>query len=503
MTPSPAPRRVPAPPTRRGLHRVLPRGFALATACLLSAQFALQAADVQTQDPQNWAEFRGPHRSGALEGTRFPSAFGPGTNQSWSVAVPGGHSSPSISGSTLVVTGFESNRLVTLALDRHSGATRWRAEIPPGKIESGSRLSHPATATATAASDGERWVSYFAPFGLVAYAPDGRELWRHPLPTPITQHGASSSPVIAGGLVLQLCDQDIDSYLLAVDLRTGERRWRVERPGVRRSFSTPLPWPAHNPELVVVAGTLGLVAYDLADGSERWRVRGLPNEMVASPVADDAAIYVAGWTSGAGVPSLPAWTDLLTPGDQDQDGRLSRDEAPPGPAKQHFTYLDADKDGFITETEYTSIARIFQESRNTALAVKPGGRGDITDSHVLWRAQRGLPYVPTPLAYQGLLYLVRNGGLASCLDARTGEYCYQEERLGALGDYYSSPVAAGDRILVISQPGTAVVYRAGRTLEVLSRVPLGEEVLATPALAEDTLYIRTKTRMIAYHDPPP
>ena len=111
--------------------------------------------------------------------------------------------------------------------------------------------------------------------------------------------------------------------------------------------------------------------------------------------------------------------------------------------------------------------------------------------------------MPTPLVHGGLLYLVRNGGLVSCLDARTGEYAYQEERLGALGDYYSSPVVAGDRILVIAQPGTAVVYRTGRTLDVLARIPLGEPVLATPALVGSTLYVRTQSRLIAFRDRAP
>jgi outer membrane protein assembly factor BamB len=119
---------------------------------------------------------------------------------------------------------------------------------------------------------------------------------------------------------------------------------------------------------------------------------------------------------------------------------------------------------------------------------------------VNWRQTRGLPYVPTPLPLNDRLYLVRNGGLASCLDATTGAFRFQEERLGAVGDYYASPIAAKGKVLAISQPGTAVVFRASDTLEVLARNPLGEEVLATPAIGGDTLYVRTRSTLFAFRE---
>lgn len=466
---------------------------------LLPACLCLAAA-FQAASANPWSEFRGHHRSGvALTGT-FPIHFGPETNVLWRTSVPGGHSSPVLTDDLLFLTGFQDDQLLTLALDRATGRERWRRGLPPGSREQGSRLSHPATATP--ATDGQRVIAYFAPFGLVAYDLAGTERWRRPLPTPITQHGASSSPTLAGDLVLQLCDQDSGSYLLAVDRRTGAERWRVERPAFRRGFSTPLPWPADHPEFAIVAGTLRLVAYHLADGRERWSVRGLPNEMVASPVADAERIFVAGWTFGSGVPRMPAWNILLERGDQNGDQRLTRDEAPNGPARQHFAYIDADKDGTLTRDEYESLARIFDESENQAIAVRPGGTGDVTDTHVLWRQRRGLPYVPTPLLLGNRLYFIKNGGMASCLDTTTGEFLFQEERLGALGDYYSSPVSAAGLVLAISQPGTAVVFRAADTLEVLARNSLGEQVLATPAIADDTLYVRTLSRLFAFREAP-
>jgi outer membrane protein assembly factor BamB len=318
------------------------------------------------------------------------------------------------------------------------------------------------------------------------------------LPVPVTQHGPGTSPVLAGDLLLLNGDQDMGSYLLAVDKRDGRTRWKTERPAFRRGFATPLPWPAEKPEHLIVPGTLRLVAYNLKDGSERWSVRGLPNEMVSSPVAGDGLIFIAGWTHGSGVSRMPDFDQLLAQGDANHDGKLTRAEAPTGPAKQHFVYIDRDKDGLATREEYAVIARIFDESKNVALAIRPDGRGDVTDTHVVWKATRGLPYVPSPLFYEGRIYLVKNGGLASCLDAKTGRISYQEERLGALGDYYASPVAAAGKICVASQPGVVVVYRAGDTLEVLARNPLNEPLLATPAIVDDTLYVRTRSQLYAF-----
>ncbi len=343
--------------------------------------------------------------------------------------------------------------------------------------------------------------AYFGAFGLACYDFEGVERWRKPLPIPITQHGSGTSPVLAGDYLVLNCDQDVDSYLIAVDKPSGRTVWRTERAEFRRGFSTPLPYPPERPEQLIVPGTLRLVAYDLKDGSERWTVRGFANEMVPSPVSGDGLIFVTGWTPGSGAPTLANFDALLAAGDQTKDGKLTREETPAGPARQHFVYIDADKDGFVTREEWDSMSTIFNQSQNVLLAVKPGGTGDCTATHVEWKQTRGLPYCPSPLHHDDRIYLVKNGGLASCFDARTGKIFYQEERLGTIGDFYASPIAAGDKICAISQPGTVVIYRAGETLEVLSRNSLGETVVATPAVIDAILYIRTRDALWAFREP--
>jgi outer membrane protein assembly factor BamB len=461
-----------------------------------SGAFLLLLAAVASGAEAHWPQFRGPGGSGVCPDGDFPTHFGPDSNVVWKAPLPPGHSSPCIWGNRIFLTGFENNKLLTLCLDRAEGRLLWRREIEPNKLERGASLSSPATATAV--TDGSRVCVYFGAFGLAAYDFSGAELWRKPLPTPITQHGAGTSPVLAGDRVLLNSDQDAGSYLLAVDSRTGAALWKTDRSAFRRGFSTPLLWPEHTPEEIVVAGTLRLVSYGLEDGAERWSITGLPNEMVSSPVTGGGLIYVAGWTHGSGVARMPEFDALLAQGDQNKDGKLSQSEAPSGPAKQHFTYIDADKDGIVSRSEYDSMAAIFNSAQNNCLAIRPEGRGNVTGSHVVWRQTRGLPYVPSPLFYDGRLYLVKNGGLASCFSAATGRVLYLEERLGALGDYYSSPVAAGGKICVISQPGVAVVFRAGDTLEVLGRNPLNEQVLASPAIVEGRFYARTKSQLYAF-----
>ena len=441
-----------------------------------------------------WPQFRGPGGSGVAADSDLPVHFGPESNVVWQASLPPGHSSPCIWEDRIFLTGFSSGKLETLCVDRRNGQVLWRRAVEPHDLEKGS--SSPAASTPV--TDGQRVSVYFGAFGLICYDFDGAEKWRKPLPTPVTQHGASSSPVIAGHTLVIACDQDLDSYLLAVDATTGATLWKKDRPGFRRGFSTPLLWPVGKPELLVLPGTLRLMVYALANGAERWTVNGLPNEMVASPVAGGDLIFVAGWTPGAGVSRLPKFDVLLEQGDRDHDGRLTRDEAPVGPARQHFLYLDADKDGFITRAEWESLARIWEQSQNALLAVRPGGTGDVTATHVVWKQMRGLPYVPCPLYYDGRLYLVKNGGLVSCFEAASGKVFYQEERLGVVGDFYSSPVEAGGKICAASQPGTVVIYEAGETLNVLARNRLGEAIMATPAIVENKLYVRTQNHLYAF-----
>ncbi|MBI4663732.1 MAG: PQQ-binding-like beta-propeller repeat protein [Verrucomicrobia bacterium] len=467
---------------------------------VLAALIAVQVRNASRAE-MNWPQFRGPNGDGVAAKSRAPAHFGPATNLVWKVALPAGHSSPCIWEDRIFLTGFTDGRLETLCLDRRDGKFLWRSALMPERIEPVHRLGSPAAPTP--ATDGERVYAYFGSFGLVCYDFAGHELWHKPLPIPMNEFGTGSSPILAGDFVVMVCDQDLDSFLLAVDRRTGQTVWKTARPEFRRSFSSPYLWRHDGVEEIVVTGTVWLKSYDLKDGNERWKMRGLARVANASPTSGSGLLFASSWNIGAEARerlSLPAFAAFADRQDKDTNGKFSKDEFPAGPLRDRFTQIDLDKDGFVTREEWRISEEIFTQAESSVFAVKPGGRGDITQTHRAWKQTRGLPYVPSPLCYEGRVYAVKNGGMASCYDATTGRTLYQEERLGALGDYYASPVGADGKVYFASQQGVVTVLQAGDDFHVLARNDLGEQIMATPAIVDGHIYLRAANYLFAFGD---
>jgi outer membrane protein assembly factor BamB len=350
-------------------------------------------------------------------------------------------------------------------------------------------------------TDGERVYAYFGSFGMLAYDLDGKEQWRLPLPQPVVEFGTGTSPVLAGERVIVVCDQDEGSFLLALDKRTGKQVWRAERPEFRRSFSTPLVWNHDGTEELVVPGSIWLTSYNLKDGSERWRYSGTSRVANSTPVFGDGLLFYSSWNIGGDEGAritMPPFEEFAREHDANKDGRFTREEIPAGPVRDRFTQIDLNKDGLATPAEWQNMAEMFQRAENAVLAIRPGGSNDITKTHVAWKTTRSLPYVSSPLYHRGRLYTVKSGGLFSCYDAKTGKVFYQDERLDADGDYYSSAVAVGEKIFLASQKGIVLVIKAGDTMEVLARNVLGEQIFATPAIVDGTLYLRTASGLLAF-----
>jgi outer membrane protein assembly factor BamB len=162
--------------------------------------------------------------------------------------------------------------------------------------------------------------------------------------------------------------------------------------------------------------------------------------------------------------------------------------------------MDLNKDGVVTPAEWQNMREMFAKAENAVLAIRPGGQGEINHSHLAWKSTRSLPYVSSPLIYRDRLYTVKSGGLMSCYEAKTGRALYQDERLDAPGDYYSSAVVCGDRIFLVAQNGKFTVVAAGDSLKVLARNSLGEQVMATPAIIDGKLYVRTATTLYCFGD---
>jgi outer membrane protein assembly factor BamB len=432
-----------------------------------------------------------------------PVEFGPGKNVAWKAAVASGHSSPAIWGDRIFLTTFTNGKLAAVCIDRTKGSELWSRPVPAEKLEAFHRTGSPAASTP--ATDGERVYFHFGSFGLLCLDFDGNEVWRHSLPLPNNDFGAGASPVVSGGRVIVARDQDMDSFLLALDARTGKTLWRASRPGCFRGHATPFVWRHEQGAEIVLPGSVRLCSYDPETGRELWSATGLSRVANASATSGDGLLFASSWNIGADAGDrieLPPFAEFTRANDKNHDGRLSEAEFPAGPWKSRYTQLDADKDGGVARAEWEAYAPVVTRAENALFAVRPGGKGDITASHVAWKKTRGLPYVPSPLFFEGRIYTVKSGGMASCFDATSGREYYLEERLGLMGDFYASPVAAAGRVYYASQKGTVAVVAAGNDFRVLGRNDLGEPIYATPAIVAGKLYVRTAAHLYCFEGSP-
>lgn len=468
-------------------------------------------------DPRDmrWPQFRGPNGSGVCEQCRPPVAFGPGRQQLWKVPVPPGLSSPIVWNDQVFLTAVESGRLWTIALRARDGRERWRRPAPVAVLETVHAFNSPAAPSP--ATDGKRVYVYFGSFGLLAYDFAGKEVWRHPLETPPTKYGTASSPIVRGEhVILQRDGNSTASELRAVDRRTGRTAWTAARPTLKESYSTPMLWAHPGGEDLITVGSGRVTAYDPANGRERWSAKGVTHQPAALAVAGDGLLFVSSPGGGGGEVDVPAWSDLLRDHDANGDGALASGEVPetvgvhlrkevPRDVAGNFLSIrfvlgiaDADKDGITTRAEWDALGAMIASNKSNVLALRPGGKGDVTGTHVAWTGLRGIPEMPSPLLYRGRLWFVRDGGIVTSYEPATGRVVLDPQRLGAAGQYAASPIGAAGRIYTASVDGTITVLQAGDSLQVLSRNDLGERILATPALGRNTLYVRTEQHLWAF-----
>jgi len=442
----------------------------------------------------DWPQFRGPNASGISEDANLPVSFGPEENVSWKTPVPMGNSSPVVAGDRIYITGFEKERLLTVAFDRKAGRVLWQREAPRPRKQIIERPSN-GPASASPVSDGQNVYVFFQDFGLLAYGPDGKELWRMPLGPFNNPFGHGASPILAGNTLLMNIDQDTGSYLLALEKESGRVLWRTERPLAQRGYATPVLYRDPDGMLqVLVAGSYRLSGYDVQSGKEIWWIRHLPWQIKPTPVVFDNKVYFVTY-SGESDPgaqeNVPSFAEALARLDRNKDGKLSKDEITDPGAKDRFDeYLDLDDTGFLEERDWKQ----YQERRlgkNGLRAYRLGGKGDLSESNLLWENPRSLPNVPSPLVYRGVLYTLKEGGILTSFDMRTGEIAKQARLQSALGDYYASPVAADGKLYVVSEEGKATVIQAGAQWEVLKANDLRDGCRGTPAIADGKLYIRT------------
>lgn len=445
-----------------------------------------------------WSQFRGPNGSGVAVSASIPDELGI-ANLAWKTVVPGGYSSPVVAADNVFITAGEGTVLRTLCLDRTTGAVRW-SRVAPVELERAPRGPN-SSASPSPTTDGENVYVFFEGFGLISYDAEGIERWTLPLGPFNTPYGLGASPIIIDDTLLLLCDQDTDSFLLALDKDTGEERWKTGRIGATHGFATPvIHEPEAGPKEIVVSGSYRVTGYSLDDGSELWHVKGMAWQAKSTPVIHDGTLFVHSWMASPteiGVKEVTTpWEEALDTYDVDDSGDFSKEEVKSLGLDQLWFLYDMNKDGVLAEDDWSYLlARA--EAENGLYAIRLGGRGDITDQ-ILWRYNRALPNIPSPLYYDGILYVLKEGGILTALNPATGERIKAERIEGAEDPYFASPIAASGRLMTASQAGNIAILNAGSEWELASLCAFDEDIWATPALVDGQVIVRTQEALYCF-----
>ena len=441
-----------------------------------------------------WLQFRGPNGTGVAEGFALPVEFSAKKNLVWKTSVPFARSSPVVTTDRVFLTASEGDNLITLALDRKTGKVLWRRDVVRPRHMPIYKANDAASPTPV--SDGKNVFVFFAELGLISYGPDGKERWRVPLGPFNSFYGMGGSPILIGNTLVMVCDQRTDSFIVAIDTRTGKELWRKNRSNYE-AYSTPAIYkPQNGPSQVIVLGSNSVDGYSLDKGERLWWVTRIGAYPKGVPVLGTDMVYVTG--DGGEQPFLPPFDETLKQFDADKDQRVKRDEMKSqAEALDHFGWLDANNDGYIERTEWDFV-RSSTTSGHGLTAVRISGQGDLTSSNVAWRVQKAYPSIPAPLMYRGVIYLMKEGGIVSSLDPASGQVLKQGRTPDALEEYYASPVAADGKVYVVSASGKVTVLKADPQWEILAMNDLDEEVWATPAIAGSNIYIRTRGALYAF-----
>lgn len=413
---------------------------------------------------EHWNRFRGPEMSGVVaDNPRLPDSWSATDHVAWVKNIPGlGWSSPIVWGDRVFVTtvikeGEEEkpkeglyfggerpapdtlHRWVVLCLDAATGEIVWE-KIAHESIPNGPRHLKNTYASETPVTDGERIYAYFGNTGLFVSDLDGALLWEKKWdPVNIRNGwGTASSPTLHQDALYILNDNDDQSFLEALDKKTGTLIWRVER-DEKSNWTTPYIWKNSLRTELVTAGAGAVRSYDL-DGKLLWSFRGMSNIAAPTPFSDDDLLYVCSGYVG----------DQLRP----------------------------------------------------LYAIRPGAKGDISlqvketrNEYIVWYHQQGGPYMPSPVVYGEYLYVLLDRGLLSCYNAKTGEAIYANERIGRGLSFTASPWAYNGKIFCLDEKGVTHVIQAGKEFRVVGQNDLQDMCMATPAVANDGLILRTASKV--------
>jgi outer membrane protein assembly factor BamB len=419
--------------TRRSAYTTL---AALTVAVFLSPALASRADDAE----RYWPQWRGPLMTGVSTTANPPTEWSETKNIRWKRPIPGrGSASPVVWGDRVYVPTAISesgatqagvrHKFVVMAVDRKTGTVAWERVAHEAAPHEGTHSENGTYASSSAVTDGEHVIASFESFGLYAYDMNGTLVWQKDLGDKRmrNQFGEGSTPALHGSTLVVNWDHQGQSFIVALDKRTGEERWRQNRDEID-SWFTPLVVEVNGRAQVVTGAMNRIQSYDLETGEVVWHTAGLTMNPIPSPVAADGIVILMSGYRGNSLKAV----------------------------------MLADAKGDITGT-----------------------------SAIAWTYGRDTPYVPSPLLYDGLLYMLKsNNGILSVFDAKTGTPHYVTQRLDAVPNVFASPVGAAGRVYIPGREGDTVVIRHGPAFELLAVNSLDDGFDASPALVDGEIYLR-------------
>ncbi len=422
---------------------------------------AARGEDSGGQKQSYWPEWRGPQANGVAPDANPPLKWGEGTNILWKAPIPGrGHSSPVVwNDRVFVTTAIETDkatdpekvkaveketpdfvrknahmpqhvvRFVVMALKRSDGSVLWKQQVCEEAPHAGTH-GDGSWASGSPLTDGERVYAYFGSYGLYCLDMDGNKKWekRFGIMKIKANFGEGASPALCGDLVVVNWDQEGPCFLTALDKKTGEERWKVNRDEIT-SWSTPLVVREGGRPQIVVSAAKRIRGYDPANGAVAWECGGMTTNVIPSPVSGGGIVFCMSGFRG------------------------------------------------------NALLAIKLANAAGDISGKPEA--------VAWKRDKDAPYAPSPLLYGDLLYFTKeNDGFLTCVDAATGKPHYEKQQLGAVKQIYSSPVGAAGRVYVTGRNGVTMVIKRGPAYEVMATNALNESFTASAALAGRELYLR-------------
>ena len=409
---------------------------------------------------EEWSRFRGPNGSGVSTATGFPVEFNPTKNLLWRTPLRPGKSSPVLTARHVFLTGFANQTLYTQCFDRSTGKLVWERSEPLTRKDGVSLLNHPAAITPV--TDGENVYAFFKDFGLLSYTSAGKLRWRVPLGPFTNTQGLGAAPILAGDLLILQVDQLEDSYIAAYSVSDGELRWKVARQE-SESWGTPLLYQRPGKPLqIITVGANQIGGHQATDGKRTFSFPGTSPAMVASPVMEGDTLYAFGYGFQTRIP----FSRILDRSDKNKDGVLTPDEYKDDLVLKSIGKYVGNKDGTVNDEKW-KLWGDHVDGPTGLVALDLAGASPSASPRPLWRFDKGFELsIPSPLLHDGILYSVKNGGILTAFDAKTGEVTKTGRIPGALGGYSASPVLAEGRLYFSSEEGKIAVVRAGRRMGV-------------------------------------